>query len=230
MTTERPGLKAKDILIAAGVGVGLTVASYLLAVFAGWISAESVNWFEVGATVLNYGSFYLCVQQRRLYYLIGVAGYVLFVVVYLQSNLLASAALSIYLSFALIVGYFMWGRDSASLPVTRLSWRWLPVYVAVTFAAYLGAVALFSALGGSFTFWDSAILIFTLLAQFMLDRKKIENWWVWIIGVNGVGAILYFNTELYFIAIQQVLFGFFSVWGFFEWRKSLTQTQIQEVK
>lgn len=220
MTTERPGLKAKDILIAAGVGIGLTVASYLLAVFAGWISAENVNWFEVGATVLNYGSFYLCVQQRRLYYLIGVAGYVLFVVVYLQSNLLASAALSIYLSFALIVGYFMWGRDSASLPVTRLSWRWLPVYVAVTFAAYLGAVALFSALGGSFTFWDSAILIFTLLAQFMLDRKKIGTWYVWG-AVNVIGVVLYFNSELYFIALQQLLFGLANIYGWWEWRKSL---------
>ncbi len=218
-----------DFVVAALLGVVLTALSYLLAVSVGWIPAE-VNWFEVGATVFNYGSFYLCVKQRRLYYLIGVAASALFVVTYLQADLLASAALSAYLSIALFVGYFMWGKDSNPRPVTRVRWKWWAAYAGVTVLAYGGAVILVTLLGGSFAPWDSAILIFTLLAQFLLDRKKIENWAVWIVGVNLAGTVLYFTSGLYFIAIQQLLFGAASVWGWYEWNKSKKITDAPEIK
>lgn len=210
----------KHILEAGVIAVVLTAASYLVGLATGWIPAQ-VNWFEVGATVLNYASFYLSVKERRVFYIIGFAASALFIVTYFQVGLLASAGLSAYLTISLIVGFFMWGKDSKALKVTHLQPRWIPVYLGVTAVAYAGAVLLVTALGGSFAFWDSAILIFTLLAQFMLDRKKLENWWVWIIGVNLAGTILYFTTGLYFVAIQQLLFGLASVWGYFEWRKSM---------
>lgn len=203
---------------AALIAVILTLASYAV----GLISKE-VNWFEIGATALNYASFYLSVKQRRAFYLVGVAGSALFTVVYLQSNLLASGALSAYLSIALLVGYFLWGRDSDPLRVERIKAKWLPVYIVLTVAAYIGAAAIVYSLGGSFAFWDSAILVFTLLAQFMMDRKKIEHWWVWIIGVNGAGTVLYATSGLYLIAVQQFLFGLASVWGWLEWRKTMRE-------
>ena len=210
----------KDIITAALLSVVLTAASYLVGRALGWLPAE-VNGFEVGATVLNYASFYLSVKQRRLFYILGFLASALFIVTYFQVGLLASAGLSAYLTISLIVGFFMWGRDSKALPVTHLAAKWAPMYIVITALAYLGAVVLVSSLGGELAFWDSAILIFSLLGQFMLDRKKVENWWVWIIGVNGAGTILYFSTGLYFVAIQQLLFGLASVWGWWEWRKSM---------
>lgn len=210
-----------DFFLAALVGALLTGLTFYVSLAFGWLTFDAVNWFEVAAVFFNYASFYLCVKQRRAYYIIGMLGYVAFVVVYLQANLIASTFLSAYLSIALIVGFIMWGRDDDSLPVSRVKPKLWPAYVGVTLAAFGGAWLLVSALGGSFAPWDSVILIFTLLAQFLLDRKKIENWAVWIVFVNGAGAVLYFTTELYFIAIQQLLFGIFSVWGWYEWHKSL---------
>lgn len=214
-----PAFIKNDFFLAAVVGVVLTGFSVLLALSLGWV--DNVNGFEIGATIFNYASFYLCVKQRRAYYLIGILGYLFFVVVYLQANLLASTALSAYLSIALIVGWFMWRRDDNTLPVGRIGLKWWPVYILTTLAAYGGAVLVVTLLGGSFAPWDSVILVFTILAQFMLDRKKIENWAVWIIFVNGAGTVLYFTTGLYLVAIQQLLFGLFSVWGWYEWKKSM---------
>lgn len=216
-------MKHKQVLIAGVIGVVATGLSYLIAVSVGWVT--EVNWFEIGATVLNYASFYLSVKEKRLFYILGFAASALFIVTYFQVGLLASAGLSAYLTIALLVGFFMWGKDSNPLPVKHIEWKWVPVYLAVTAAAYGGAVLIVTALGGTFAFWDSAILVFTLLAQFMLDRKKVENWWVWIIGVNGAGTILYFTSGLYFVAIQQLVFGIASVWGFIEWRKSMKREE-----
>jgi nicotinamide mononucleotide transporter len=218
--TERWAFFRNDFFIAGLLAVTLTALSYVIGVSVGWLSAE-VNWFEVGATVLNYASFYLSVKRRRVFYLVGFAASALFIVTYLQANLLASAGLSAYLTIALFVGFYMWGKDSSpKLKIEHVQWKWIPVYLLVTAAAYFGAVVLVTALGGSFAFWDGAILVFTLLAQFMLDRKKLENWWIWIIGVNGAGTILYFTSGLYFVAIQQLIFGIASVWGWWEWNRS----------
>lgn len=78
------------------------------------------------------------------------------------------------------------------------------------------------ALGGSFAFWDAAILVLTVLAQFMLDTKVIETWAVWTL-VNIVGVVIYFQSELYFAAIQQLIFGVANLWGFLAWRKSMRE-------
>lgn len=209
-----------DFVLAGVAGFLLTGLSLALALTFGWMSVENLNWFEVLATFFNYASFYLCVKQRRAYYIIGILGYLAFIVVYVQANLLASTALSAYLSVALIVGFFMWRKDSDPLPVSQIEGKWIPAYILTTLAAFGGAWLIVSALGGSFAPWDSVILVFTILAQFMLDRKKIENWAVWIIFVNGAGTVVYFASGLYLVAFQQIIFGIFSVWGWYEWNKS----------
>jgi len=217
-----------DFVIAGLLAVAFTALSYVVGVSLGWLSAE-VNWFEVGATALNYASFYLSVKRRRAFYLIGFAASALFIVTYFQASLLASAGLSAYLTIALFVGYYMWGKDvNPKLKIEHVKWKWVPVYALVTALAYGGAVLVVSLLGGTFAFWDSAILIFTLAAQFLLDRKKLENWWVWIIGVNGAGTVLYFTTGLYFVAIQQLIFGLASVWGWYEWNRAYRLRKFEE--
>lgn len=225
---QKESVLRNDFFLAGLIGVIATGLSYLLGISLGWLSSE-LNWFEVGAVALNYASFYLSVRRRRAFYLIGFAASALFIVAYFQANLLASAGLSAYLTIALFVGYWMWGKDSKpKLQVEHVQWKWVPAYLAVTAVAYLGAVLIVTALGGSFAFWDGAILIFTLLAQFLLDRKKIENWWVWIVGVNLAGTILYFASGLYFIAVQQLIFGIASVWGWWEWQKAYNLRKTKE--
>jgi len=217
--TRVPSFLKNDFVQAAIISIVATVLSFLIATWAGWIT--TLNGFEVGATALNYASFYLSVKRRRWFYMIGAAASALFIVTYLQANLLASAFLSSYLAIALFVGFSMWGKDSKpKLQVEHIKPKLIPLYLLVTAAAYGGAVLGVSLLGGTFAFWDSAILVFTLLAQFMLDRKKLENWWVWIIGVNLAGTVLYFTSGLYFAAIQQLVFGIASVWGWWEWQKA----------
>lgn len=216
-----------DFFLAGVIAVLTTAISFLIGTSLGWIT--QLNWFEVGATALNYASFYLSVKRRRWFYMIGAAASALFIVTYLQANLLASAFLSAYLAIALFVGFSMWGKDSKpKLQVEHIKPKLIPLYLLVTAAAYGGAVLGVSLLGGTFAFWDSAILVFTLLAQFMLDRKKLENWWVWIIGVNLAGTVLYFTSGLYFAAIQQLVFGIASVWGWYEWQKEYNRQKSKE--
>jgi nicotinamide mononucleotide transporter len=216
-----------DFFVAAVVASLATALSFVLAQSFGWI--KELNWFEVGATALNYASFYLSVKRRRLFYMVGAAANALFIATYLQANLLASTFLSAYMTIALFVGFIMWGKDSKPrLQIEHVKPKLIPLYVLATAIAFGGAYLGVSLLGGSFAPFDSMILVFTLGAQFLLDRKKLENWWVWIIGVNLAGTILYFASGLPFAAIQQLVFGIASVWGWWEWQMAYNLRKAME--
>lgn len=208
-----------DYVNAVLIALTLTSVTYLLAYEVGWVSGEP-NWLEVGAAGLNYGATYLSIKQKRLFYLIGVLASALYAVVYGQYGLLASSVLSMYLTISLFYGYWRWGKDSNTRPVHHIKGWWWVAYIMATAVFWLGAFLTVRALGGSFAPWDSAILILTIAAQFMLDNKVIETWAVWTL-VNIVGTIVYFNSELYFAAVQQVLFGVANLWGYLAWRKTM---------
>lgn len=220
-------LVRNDFFIAAVIAVVLSGATFALAYGLGWLTTAP-NWFEVSAATLNYGATYLSIKQRRLAYTLGFVASAGFAVAYFQYGLLASSILSLYLVGQLIYGYFRWGKDSNTRPVHHLSWKWLPAYIVATVLVYLGAVGIVTLLGGHFAFWDAAILVLTIAAQFLLDNKVIESWYVWT-AVNVIGVVLYFTAGAPFAAIQQLIFGLANVWGYLAWRKTMLADRDRDV-
>lgn len=222
-----PAWMKNDFFLAAVIAVSLTAITYVVATAVGWVTEP--NWLEIVASGMNYAATFLSIKQRRFFYLIGIGASAIYATVYGQAGLLASAVLSLYLTISLIYGYLRWGKDRKSRPVHHLSWKWLPVYVAVTAAFWGGAFLTVRALGGELPFWDAWILVFTILAQFMLDNKVIETWIVWTL-VNIIGVILYFNIGLYFAAVQQLLFGVANLWGWVAWQKTMRAERAEKEK
>lgn len=203
---------------AITVAIVFTGLSYLVALAAGWVT--ELNYLEVFAVFTSYASTYLCVVQKRLNYVFGAISTLAYGFLFLQSGLVASMLLNFYLAPALVYGWFRWKADSVTRPVTHLALKWVPVYVLVTAAAYVGAVALSTAFGGTFAPLDSVILIGTLLAQFLLDNKKIETWIVWVV-VNVAAIYLYFTSGLPLAGLQYVFFLANTVYGYYTWNRSM---------
>lgn len=210
----------KNVFVQAFlIAVALVVSTYALAYSLGWIQGDP-NWWEIAASGLNYGATYLSIKQKRFFYLLGITASGIYAYVYGDAGLIASAVLSAYLTISLIYGFLRWGGDKKTRPVHRIQGWWWLAYIGATGVFYGGAVLITTALGGSFAPFDAAILVLTILAQFMLDNKVIETWAVWTL-VNIVGVGLYFTAGLHFAAIQQLIFGFANLWGFLAWKKTM---------
>lgn len=203
---------------ALAVGVLFTGLSYLIALAAGWIT--EVNYLELFAVFTSYGSTYLCVVQKRLNYVFGAISTLAYGILFLQSGLVASMLLNFYLAPALVYGWFRWKSDADTRPVRHVELKWVPVYLILTVTFYAGAVALSTAFGGAFAPLDSVILIGTILAQFLLDNKRIETWMVWAV-VNVAAIYLYFTSGLPLAGVQYVFFLLNTVYAYFQWRKTL---------
>ena len=67
-------------------------------------------------------------------------------------------------------------------------------------------------------FWDALVTALSLLAQYLLAKKKIENWWVWLI-VNVITVGLMMVKSLWLTSLLYVLFAVLSYVGLKAWQK-----------
>lgn len=204
------------------LGVIITAITTCLALWMGWI--PNINWLEVASVATSYISTFLFVKQTRWCYAFGVASTALLVILFLSQNLLGSALVNAYLVLTLVVGLFLWNKDKETRPVSHIRLKTLPFYILATVAAYFGAVWITSAMGGVMVSLDSWILIGTILAQFLLDTKKLENWFVWI-AVNIVSIIVYFQAGLYLLGIQFIFFLANAFYGYFSWKRTMISSE-----
>jgi nicotinamide mononucleotide transporter len=66
--------------------------------------------------------------------------------------------------------------------------------------------------------WDGLVTALSLLGQYLLGRKKIENWWVWML-VNVLTVGLMVEKSLWLTAVLYGIFAVLSYIGLQAWRR-----------
>lgn len=182
------------------------------------------NWLELCATALTLVAVGLTVVQNVWNWPIGAVSVLLTGLVFFEKNLFADVGLQGFFFVMQFYGWYQWlhggtGRDD--LPVRRAPPRLLLVLVV------LGAGSS-PALGytlNRFTtqevaYFDSAIAVFSLIAQWLLARKYLENWLFWIV-IDAVAVGVYAYKSLYVFTGLYALFLGMAAMGYVEWSKSL---------
>jgi nicotinamide mononucleotide transporter len=215
-----------NVLQGVVIGVVLTGLSYAVGLGFGWIDA--ISWLEVFAVFTSYVCTFLCVLERRINYPIGAVSTAAYCVLFWQFGLVASMAINAFLSVYLIYGWYRWKSDTDTRPVTRMGlWSWV-ITALVAASGYGIVVFLATSLGGTLAWTDSLILVGTIMAQFMLDNKKIENWGVWAL-VNVFAIYTYFHAGLALAGFQYIFFLLNTAYGFVMWQKSKRTQQHEEL-
>lgn len=208
----------ETFLLASAAGVVLTLLALCFGTILG--VKDIPGWLEIGAVGTSFSCTFLFVLQRRQCYLWGFVTTSLYAALFWQFHLPGSAIVQVYLLGALVYGFFRWGRDADTRRVTRVkSWWWL-VYILVSGVTWFGAMLISTSYGNPVPMWDSAILALSILAQWLLDNKKLETWGVWVL-VNAIAVPLYWSQGLSLVAAEYVFFLGNAVWGYYEWRKSM---------
>jgi nicotinamide mononucleotide transporter len=205
------------------VGLTLTTLSYGIAFYAGWLTEP--NTLEIAAVLTSFSCTYLCVMQSRWNYPLGVVTTLLYAILFYQWGLFGSAVVNLYLMVQLAYGWFRWGPDKNTRAVTKMTideWGFWIAIALVTWA--IGVVILFS-LGATFSFTDAGIMVLTILAQWLLDNKKLENWYVWVL-VNVLAIATYFYAGLYLAGLQYIFFLGNTVYGWYMWRKTMNPSTV----
>ena len=152
----------------------------------------------------------------------------LYTVVFYEAKLYADMGLQVVYFALSLYGWYEWlygGADRSTLHVSRVGARlaaWLAI-IGVAFALLLGTILrryTDAALPGL----DSALTSGSLVAQFMMTRKLIEHWMIWI-AVDVVYVGMFIFKALHVTAVLYAAFLGLAVLGHIRWRRSLAESR-----
>lgn len=152
----------------------------------------------------------------------------LFFYIFWGAKLYADAVLQlVFLAFS-VYGWWAWlygGEQKSSLTITRASRRlWLIGIPAVlVFGIGLGTL-LDRYTDSPVPYLDSLLTSASLLAQWMITRKILENWIVWIVA-NIVYVPMFIARGLPFTAGQYLVFLLLATIGYVQWKRVYAAAQ-----
>jgi len=189
----------------------------------GWVIA---NWIEALGFATGIASVWLFARQHVAAWPVGIATSLCWLVLFLQSGLYADSGLQVFYVAVSLYGWQHWVRAhpaaGRTLPVTRTSTPLALVLVGLALGA-TALLALFLAVATDSTvpLPDAGTTVLSLIAYFLLARKHIETWPLWIFGVNLPYIALYASKGLLLTAALQPLFIALSIRGWLNWHRAL---------
>jgi nicotinamide mononucleotide transporter len=187
-----------------------------------------VSPLELVAAVVGALSVYLSVRQNIWSWPTAIVNVVLYTIVFYDTKLYADMGLQVIYAALSIYGWYEWlhgGENKTELHVSRTGPQ---LGVILTLIGLVGAgvlgVVLRGATDAALPYMDSFLASTSLVAQWMMTKKKLENWLVWIaVDVLYVGMFIF--KHLYLTAGLYAVFLVLAVRGYIDWRRSMATQQ-----
>ncbi len=178
---------------------------------------------ELGANGFNTLSILLAGRNNVHTWWTGIVGCLLFGWVFYEAKLYADVTLQVFFVLTSIDGWRRWHTGTArELPIARTR----PLTLGKLTLAGALVVALYGLLLHRFTdayapFVDSTILAFSVLGQFLLMQRRLENWWCWLI-VNSLAVPVYWLRGLHVTSVLYAGYWVNALVSLRHWRRELS--------
>ena len=187
---------------------------------ASWLQAHYV---EVLGVVFSVLYLFLSIRQNILLWPIGMISAVLYMVVFFQSKIYADMGLNAYYFLISIYGWMIWKKGwkgGKERPVSRIRKKMALLLLAVTSLTFLGIALLLKTYTDSpIPYWDALTTAMSFTATWMLARKILEHWIVWIV-VDLISMALYLYRGLYPTMFLFAIYTSMAVIGYLQWKKA----------
>ena len=155
---------------------------------------------------------------------VGIVNVALTFVAFRRAGLYSDMGLQVVYLLLSIYGWYQWlrgGVGNTELKVSRTSRRAWTVLSGVGVVIWLALGTITKQFpGAAIPYIDAATTSTSLVAQYMITRKLIENWIVWIV-VDTAYVALFIWRGLYAFAVLYAVYLVLAVFGYREWKKAL---------
>lgn len=183
------------------------------------------TWLEVVGATLALVMVGCNIREIHWGWPLAIASSLIYFGVFAGARIYGDAALQIFFAAVALWGWAQWLRghraDGSTLQVARLSRRGIAfALLACALAWPLVALFLKRFTDTDVPWWDGFATGLSLVGQFLLGRKFIENWIVWL-AVNTVSIGLFVHKGLWLTVGLYAAFAALSVAGYLAWRSRL---------
>lgn len=208
----------------------------------------NLSWIEAVGTLAGLLCIWLASFEKISNYAFGLINVTLFAIIFFQIQLYASLLLQLFFFAANIYGWYAWSRQTRGNQAA-LRIRWLPLPKAIAWLVVcIGAIGLMTlfidpvfalltriavtvmqALNLSvtmpelepdaFPFWDSCMMVLSMVAMILMTRKYVENWLLWVI-INIISVVIFALQGVYAMSLEYLILTFIALNGSRMWIKS----------
>lgn len=183
------------------------------------------TWLEIVAFVLALAMVGCNIREIHWGWPLAIASSLLYGALFWRSKLYGDASLQVLFVTLGLWGWVQWLRgrraDGSALVVARLGRQNALFLVAISLALWL-ATGLFlqNFTDSDVPWWDAFPTALSVVGQWLLARKYIENWLAWLaVNIASVGLFAY--KGLWLTLLLYALFVLLSVAGWRAWRRKL---------
>ncbi len=183
---------------------------------------------EILATIFGLWSVACYVRESVWAWPTGLINVLLFIVLFYQWGLFAETGLQVVFVVLQIYGWWQWlrgGEQHQGVVITRTSSReWLVLGGLSIIGIVPIGLALTHWTTSTVPWWDTVPTVLSLVAQWMISHKKLENWLVWI-AVDLISIPLFAYKGLYLTAALYGVFLILCCCGLWAWLKTWRASQ-----
>lgn len=191
------------------------------------------NWIEVCGTVTGLIYLWFSIRQNILTWPVGLITSVLYGWIFFDAKFYAGMGLQIYYVLISIYGWWSWeygdsdNSGAKTLHISRTNIKlWIMIFI-VNMLLFLSiSYILVNLTDSPIPYWDAFTTSLSIIATWMLARKKFEHWLLWMI-IDTVSIGLYFYRGLYPTTFLFLAYTVMAVIGYYEWRKNLKMIECQ---
>ncbi|MXV14870.1 nicotinamide riboside transporter PnuC [Hufsiella ginkgonis] len=183
-----------------------------------------LEWF---GTITGFLCVYLAAKQHILNWPISILSVGAYAILFYQYGLFGDAFLQVYFFGTAVYGWYFWIRrkQEHQKPVASLSSReWGLTVGAILLLAVVLGLFLAHFTNSTVPYIDGFCTAMSFVAQFLMTRKVMQNWLLWII-VDICYIPLYLYKDLYLTALLYFVFLGPATLGYIDWRRSWKQAR-----
>jgi nicotinamide mononucleotide transporter len=177
------------------------------------------SWLELTAVLLSLGMVACTIAEKHWGWPLAALSSGLYFFLFWRQRLYGDACLQIMFIGLALWGWSLWlkGQQGTALPISHMSsrQRWQLLCLSGMLWLLTG-LTLLNFTDSDVPWWDAFPTAISLVGQYLLAQKRVENWAVWMI-VNSVASGLFAWKGLWLTALLYLVFVALSVTGWRHW-------------
>lgn len=190
------------------------------------------NWVELSGTLLGLAYLWFAVRQNIFAWVTGLLTSALYIYVFFVSKFYADMGLQVYYVIISIYGWWNWkhgniDEKNGDLQVSKTGKNlWFKLAVVNLMAYAVISFVLINYTDSPLPYWDAFTTSISIVATWMLAKKKIEHWLIWVVA-DAVSMGLYIYKGLYLTTILFFVYTIMAIWGYYKWSLDLKKENWQ---
>jgi nicotinamide mononucleotide transporter len=202
------------------------------------------HYIEIFGALTGIIYVFLEIRQNIWLWPLGIVTSAVYIYVFYNTGFYADMGLQWYYLFISVYGWIIWSRAKkiknagsreegggskeeaneeagSKLPISRISLSLgLSLIMVTTIVFFIIWLILIRFTDSTIPGWDAFTTALSVTAMWMLARKIIEHWYLWIL-VNIVSIGLYIYKGLYPTVILFIVYAVMAIIGYLEWKKEI---------